>query len=34
MTLPLDPSNPAMEARPIGTLPQGEQWRYELARKR
>jgi hypothetical protein len=30
MTLLLDPSNPVMEARPLGTLPQGEQWRYEV----
>jgi ATP-dependent DNA ligase len=30
MTLPLDPSNPPMEARPVGNLPEGEQWRYEV----
>ena len=30
MTLPLDPSNPPMEARPVRDLPQGEQWRYDL----
>jgi len=31
MTLPLDPSNPPIEARAVGTLPQGEQWRYEAS---
>jgi hypothetical protein len=30
MTLPLDPSNPPMEAHPVGNLPEGEQWRYEV----
>src|SRR5947209_15775699 len=29
MALPLDPSNPPMEARPVHDLPEGEQWRYE-----
>jgi ATP-dependent DNA ligase len=29
MALPLDSDNPPMEARPVSTLPEGEQWRYE-----
>src|SRR5437879_1717898 len=29
MALPLDPSNPPMEARPVSDLPEGERWRYE-----
>jgi len=29
MALPLDPSNPPMEARPVHDLPEGERWRYE-----
>jgi ATP-dependent DNA ligase len=29
MALPLDSDNPAMEARPVHDLPEGEQWRYE-----
>jgi hypothetical protein len=31
MTLPLDLSNPPIQALPVGTLPQGEQWRYEAS---
>ena len=29
MPLPIDPSLPPMEARPVNVLPAGERWRYE-----
>ncbi len=29
MALPLDPTTPPMEARPVAALPDGPQWRYE-----
>jgi ATP-dependent DNA ligase len=29
MTLPLDPTTPPMEARPVPQLPSGPRWRYE-----
>jgi ATP-dependent DNA ligase len=29
MALPLDPTTPPMEARPVADLPSGAQWRYE-----
>jgi ATP-dependent DNA ligase len=29
MALPLDPTTPPMEARPVAALPSGEGWRYE-----
>src|SRR5262245_17359111 len=29
MALPLDPTTPPMEARPVAVLPTGAAWRYE-----